>query len=62
MDTNKLFDLAEKLDADIAYYEENANSFEERYMISDLKAYREYVQEAIEEWISAMEIAREIGE
>ena len=62
MDTNELFDLVKKLDADIAYYEENANSFEEKCKLSDLKAYREYVQDGIEEWISAMEIAREIGE
>jgi len=62
MDTNKLFDLAEKLDADIAYYEENANSFEERCKLSDLKAYREYVQEAIEAEVCAMEIANETGE
>ena len=62
MDTNELFDLVKKLDADIAYYEENANSFEERCKLSDLKAYREYVQEAIEAEISAMESARENGE
>ena len=60
MDTNELFELAEKLDNDIAHYEKNvtklrAQIHEEKCKLSDLKSYRAHIQKGIEADIAAME-------
>jgi len=60
MTTQELFDLAEFLDERIAYYEKNvtklqAQIYEERCTLSDMKAYRIHIQEGIEANISSME-------
>ncbi len=55
MTANQLFDLAETLDKAIATLETEGKTFKELYELSDLKAYRAYVQEGIEAAVSAME-------
>ena len=54
MDTQKLFDLAERLDKTIATLEKG-KTYKELCELSDLKAFRAYVQEGIEADIAAME-------
>jgi hypothetical protein len=53
--TQELFALAERLDRDIALLEKNVNSYRVRCELSDLKAYRAYVQEGIEASIASVE-------
>ena len=60
MNTNELFELAEMLDNDITHYEKNVTKLQaqihkEKCKLSDLKAYREHIQNGIESAIDAME-------
>jgi uncharacterized protein YdcH (DUF465 family) len=55
METNKLFELADRLDRAIALLEKNVNSYGVRCELADLKAYRAHVQEGIESAIASME-------
>lgn len=54
MDTEKLFDLAERLDKTIATLEKG-KTYKELCELSDLKAYREHIQKGIESAIASME-------
>lgn len=49
MESKELFELAERLDKEIALLEKNVKS------LSDLKAYRAHVQEGIESLVSQAE-------
>lgn len=55
MESKELFELAERLDKEIALLEKNVNSYEQRCELSDLKAYRVHVQEGIENLVSQAE-------
>ena len=61
MDSKELFDLAERLDSQIESKEKSImqsakKTYNDLCELSDLKAYREHIQNAIEDMISAMEI------
>ena len=53
--TQELFDLVKRLDMGIALLEKDVNNHEVRCELSDLKAYREHVQKAIEANIASLE-------
>lgn len=55
MESKELFELAERLDKKIALLEKNVNSYEQMFDLSNLKADREHVQEAIERLVSQAE-------
>lgn len=55
MESKELFELAERLDKEIALLEKNVNSYEQMFDLSNLKADREHVQEGIERLVSQAE-------
>lgn len=58
--TEHLFAVAMELDRQIDYLERNANSYELICELSDLKAYRIHIQDAIEKLVSQAE--NQLGE
>ena len=53
--TEYLFAVADDIDRWIAYLEKKAMTYEEKGVVSDLKVYREYIQDAIERLVSQAE-------
>ena len=53
--TEHLFAVADDIDRWIAYLEKKAMTYEEKGVVSDLKVYREYIQDAIESLVSQAE-------
>ena len=53
--TEHLFAVADDIDRWIAYLEKKAMTYEEKGVVSDLKAYRAHIQEGIESLVSQAE-------
>ena len=58
--TEHLFAVAADIDRWIAYLENKAMTYEEKGVVSDLKAYRIHIQDAIEKLVSQAE--NQLGE